>query len=460
MGITVALETLLNRAGTNPVLDSTFKLTERKAKVGTELYAGFITFLAMSYILAVNPAILGGIPGMDKGAIFTATAIAAAIATLIMGIWGNYPVMLAPGMSMNGFFKGMLLSSSVALLWHEALFGIFLSGVIYLIFSLTRIRKQMIESIPEDLKLAITVSLGLFIAFLGLKNAGIIVSNPIILVSMGDIKTPQVAIAFISLFVAVGCMVRNVKLATFIAFMTSILLTLASDAVLGTNYAPIPDQWFSAPPSMAPSFGAVFNFEFLTADKLFDLLFIVIIFFIVDFFDGLSTIVGVGKDAGIIDKDGKVPNARAALVADAGGTVIGSVLGTTSITCFSESGIASAQGAKTGLAAVATAALFLLALFCYPVFSMFSTAIVAPAMIVVGIYMVGRLGQIQWHQKESCVAAFFTIMFTILSFSPANGMAMGFISYAFAMLVAGKGRQVHPIIYALSLIFIAYLVML
>ncbi|GIU50074.1 guanine permease [Shewanella sairae] len=456
----MAISSLLRRAGQSRFMENTFQLSKRNANVGTELYAGFITFLAMSYILAVNPAILGSIDGMDKGAIFTSTALAAALATLIMGFFGNYPVMLAPGMSMNGFFKGMLASSSVALIWHEALFGIFLSGIVYLIFSMTKIRKQMIESIPEDLKLAITVSLGLFIAFLGLKNAGIIVANPVVLVSMGDISQPQVAIAFISLFVAVGCMVRNIKLATFIAFMTSITLTLISDAVLGTQYAPIPENWFSVPPSIEPSFGKVFNFEFLTVDKLFDLLFIVIIFFIVDFFDGLSTIVGVGKDAGIIDKDGKVPNARSALVADAGGTVIGSVLGTTSITAFSESGIASAQGAKTGLAAVATACLFLLALFCYPVFSMFSTAIVAPAMIVVGIYMVGRLGHINWDHKPSCIAAFFTIMFTILSFSPANGMAMGFISYAFAMVVAGKGREVHPIIYALSLIFIAYLLML
>lgn len=456
----MAITSILNRAGRSNLLDSTFKLSERNTTVGTELYAGFITFLAMSYILAVNPAILGGIEGMDRGAIFTATALAAAFATMIMGLFGNYPVMLAPGMSMNGFFKGMLLSGSVALIWHEALFGIFLSGLVYLVFSLTRIRKYMIESIPEDLKLAITVSLGLFIAFLGLKNAGIIVSNPIILVSMGDISNPQIAIAFISLFVALGCMVRDVKLATFIAFVTSIVLTLLSDAFLGTQYAPLPEQWFSAPPSLAPTFGQIFNFEFLTADKLFDLLFIVIIFFIVDFFDGLSTIVGVGRDAGIIDKNGKVPNARAALVADAGGTVAGTVLGTTSITAFSESGIASSQGAKTGLAAVMVAILFMLSLFLYPVFSLFSTAIVAPAMIVVGIYMVGRLGQIQWEKKESRIAAFFTIMFTILSFSPANGMAMGFISYAFAMVVAGKGRDVHPIIYVLSLIFVTYLLML
>lgn len=441
-------------------LDTRFKLSERKTTIGTEIYAGFITFLAMSYILAVNPAILGDIPGMDRGAVFTATALAAALATLIMGLFGNYPVMLAPGMSMNGFFKGMLFSGSVALVWHEALFGIFLSGVLYLILSMTQIRKAMIESIPEDLKLAITVSLGLFIAFLGLKNAGIIVSNPFILVSMGNISDPQVIIAYISIFVALGCMIRDIKLATFISFVSAIILTVIADAFMGTSNAPIPETLVTVPPSMAGSFGAIFDFSGFTAEKLFDLLFIVVIFLIVDFFDGLSTIVGVGRDAGIIDKDGKVPNARSALVADAGGTVIGSVLGTTSVTAFSESGIASAQGAKTGLAAVTVAGLFLVSLFLYPVFSIFSAAMVAPAMVVVGIYMIGRLGQISWEQKESRIAAFFTIMFTVLSFSPANGMAMGFISYAFSMVVAGKGKQVHPVIYALSVLFMLYLVLL
>nr|WP_275658565.1 NCS2 family permease [Vibrio kanaloae] len=437
-----------------------FKITERKTTIGTELYAGFITFLAMSYILAVNPAILGGIPGMDKGAVFTATALAAAIATLIMGIWGNYPVMLAPGMSMNGFFKGLLLSGSVAVLWNEALFGIFLSGILYLAFSLTNIRKSMIESIPEDLKLAITVSLGLFIAFLGLKNAGIIVSNPFVLVGLGDISDPKVIIAYVSIFIALGCMVRDIKLATFISFVSAIVLTILADFFMGTSNAPIPDQFVAMPPSMAGSFGAIFDFSAFTPEKMFDLLFIVLIFLIVDFFDGLSTIVGVGRDAGIIDKDGKVPNAKSALVADAGGTVIGSILGTTSITAFSESGIASSQGAKTGLAAVMVAGLFLISLFLYPIFSIFSAAMVAPAMVVVGIYMVGRLGQINWEKKESRIAAFFTIMFTVLSFSPANGMAMGFISYAFTMVVAGKRKEVHPLIYGLCVVFLTYLILL
>ncbi len=454
------ITTILKRADNGGMLESTFKIQQRGSTLGTELYAGFITFLAMSYILAVNPAILGGIEGIDKGAIFSATAIAAAFATLIMGLFGNYPVMLAPGMSMNGFFKGMLLSGSVALLWHEALFGIFLSGLVYLVFSLTRIRKTMIEAIPEDLKLSISVALGFFIAFLGLKNAGIVVDNPFVLVGLGDITQPQVAIAMTSLLVALACMVRNIKLATFIAFLVSLLLSLVSDALLGTEFAPLPEQWLSVPPSLAPTFGQIFHFEAFTASKLFDLLFIVIIFFIVDFFDGLSTIVGVGRDAGIIDKDGKVPNARSALMADAGGTVAGTILGTTSITAYSESGIASSQGARTGLAAVVVAGLFLLSLFFYPVFSLFSTAIVAPAMIVVGIYMVGRLGQIQWEKKESRIAAFFTLIFTVLTFSPANGMAMGFIGYAFAMVVSGRGREVHPILYALSAIFLAYLLML
>lgn len=456
----MSTDSTLKAQNTSGSLDSMFKITERKTTIGTELYAGFITFLAMSYILAVNPAILGDIPGMDKGAVFTATALSAAIATLIMGIWGNYPVMLAPGMSMNGFFKGLLLSGSVAVLWNEALFGIFLSGILYLAFSLTNIRKSMIESIPEDLKLAITVSLGLFIAFLGLKNAGIIVSNPFVLVGLGDISDPKVIIAYVSIFIALGCMVRDIKLATFISFVSAIVLTILADVFMGTSNAPIPEQFIAMPPSMAGSFGAIFDFSAFTPEKMFDLLFIVLIFLIVDFFDGLSTIVGVGRDAGIIDKDGKVPNAKSALVADAGGTVIGSILGTTSITAFSESGIASSQGAKTGLAAVMVAGLFLISLFLYPIFSIFSAAMVAPAMVVVGIYMVGRLGQINWEKKESRIAAFFTIMFTVLSFSPANGMAVGFISYAFTMVVAGKRKEVHPLIYGLCVVFLTYLILL
>ncbi len=253
---------LAGQRQTNPsFIEATFKVSERKSTIGTEVYAGFITFLAMSYILAVNPAILGDIPGMDRGAVFTATALAAAFATLIMGVFGNYPVMLAPGMSMNGFFKGMLLSGSVALVWHEALLGIFFSGIIYLILSMTKIRKAMIESIPEDLKLAITVSLGLFIAFLGLKNAGIIVSNPIILVSMGDILNPQVMIAYISIFIALGCMVRDIKLATFISFISAIILTILADTFMGTANAPLPEQLVAMPPSMAGSFGAIFDFS-------------------------------------------------------------------------------------------------------------------------------------------------------------------------------------------------------
>ncbi|MDV5170023.1 NCS2 family permease [Photobacterium rosenbergii] len=438
-------------------LEKIFKLSERKTTVSTEMYAGFITFLAMSYILAVNPAILGDIPGMDRGALFTATAIASGLATLVMGIWGNYPVMLAPGMSMNGFFKGVLLSGTIALVWHEALLGIFISGIIYLLLSMTSIRKSLIESIPEDLKLAISVSLGLFIAFLGLKNAGIIVSNPIILVSLGDVRDPQVAIAYISIFIALACMIRNIKLATFFAFISAIVLTVAADFVFGTNNAPIPDSIVSLPPSIAPTFGQIFDFSGFTPEKMFDLLFVVLIFLIVDFFDGLSTIVGVGRDAGIIDKDGKVPNAKSALVADAGGTVVGAVLGTTSVTAFSESGIASSQGAKTGLSAVVAAGLFFASLFFYPIFSIFSAAMVAPAMVVVGIYMIGRIAKIRWEVVEVRIAAFFTIMFTVLSFSPANGMAMGFVSYAFSMVVAGKAKDVHPVIYSLAAMFLGYL---
>lgn len=432
-------------------------MSARGATLKNEIYAGFITFLAMSYILAVNPAILGSIPGMDKGSVFTATALAAAIATFIMGAISKYPIMLAPGMSMNGFFKVLLLGGGISLLWHEALFAIFLSGCIYLILSLTPARKIIIEAIPDDLKLGISVGLGLFVSFLGLRNAEIIVSNPFILVTLGDVYDPKVLIALISIFVAIGCLVRDIKLATVLSFVTAIVLSFISDLILGTTLIALPEQIFSMPPSMAPTFGAIFDFSHFTLPKLSDLFFLVVIFFIVDFFDGLSTIVGVGRDAGIISKDGKVPNAKSALVADAGGTIIGSVFGTTSITAYSESAVASSLGAKTGISALVVAFLFAISVFLYPLFSIFTNAIVAPALVVIGIYMIKNLANVQWQKKESTIPVFFIMVFSLLTFSPANGMAMGFISYSFVMLVQGKGKQVHPIIYALSLLFVAYL---
>lgn len=438
-------------------MDKYFLITARGANVKNEIYAGFITFLAMSYILAVNPAILGSIEGIDKGAVFTATALSAAIATFIMGAFSKYPIMLAPGMSMNGFFKALLLGGGISLLWHEALFAIFLSGCLYLILSLTPARKIMIESIPEDLKLGIAVGLGLFVSFLGLKNAGIIVSNPFILVSMGDVYDPQVFIAFFSIFIAIGCLVRDMKLATVISFVSSIILSLLSDYFLGTNLITIPTEIFAAPPSLAPTFGAIFDLSQLTLPKMQDLIFLVIIFFIVDFFDGLSTIVGVGRDAGIIGKDGKVPNAKSALIADSGGTMIGAILGTTSITAYSESAVASSLGAKTGISALTAAVLFFLSMFLFPVFSIFTTAIVSPALVIIGIYMIKNLSGVNWNKKESAIPVFFIMVFSLLTFSPANGMAMGFISYCFVMVVQGDGKKVHPIIYSLAALFILYL---
>lgn len=438
-------------------MDKYFLISARGATVTNEIYAGLIAFLAMSYILAVNPAILGSIEGIDKGAVFTATALSSAIATFIMGAFSKYPIMLAPGMSMNGFFKAILLGGGLSLLWNEALFAIFLSGCIYLILSLTPGRKIMIEAIPEDLKLGIAVGLGLFVSFLGFKNAGIIVSDPFILVSLGDVYNPQVFIALCSIFIAIGCLVRDMKLATVIAFIASIILSLFSDRMLGTDLITLPSTVFSAPPSLAPTFGAIFDFSQLSIPKLSDLLFLVIIFFIVDFFDGLSTIVGVGRDAGIIGKDGKMPNAKSALIADAGGTMIGAVLGTTSVTAYSESAVASSIGAKTGLSAITVAVLFVISMFLFPVFSIFTVAIVSPALVIIGIYMMKNLANIQWHKKESAIPVFFIMVFSLLTFSPANGMAMGFISYCFVMVVQGEGKKVHPIIYFLAALFIIYL---
>jgi AGZA family xanthine/uracil permease-like MFS transporter len=348
------------------------------------------------------------------------------------------------------------VSGTITLAWNEALLGIFLSGCIYFLFSLTPARRIIIEAIPEDLKYAIAASLGLFLTFLGLKNAGIIVSNPYVLVGMGDIFSAQVLIAFACIFLAIGLMARDVKFATVIAFLSAAVLSVISDHFFGTDLITLPSAIISAPPSIAPTFGAIFDISQLTLPDLADLFFIILIFFIVDFFDGLSTIVGVGRDAGIIQGN-DVPNAKSALIADSGGTMIGAILGTTSITCYTESGVASSVGGKTGVAALTVSVLFLASLFFFPIFSIFTTSIVAPAMVIIGIYMIGNLQHINWEVPEFKVPTFFILVFTLLTFSPANGMAMGFISYCFVMVVLRKGREVHPLIYSLGFLFLIYL---
>lgn len=457
---------MLENAGIRPEtgftgrLNSFFKLKELGTDVKTEVVAGLTTFLAMVYILAINPIILSN-AGLDRGAVFTATCISAAVATLIMGLIANFPIMLAPGMSMNGMFVGLITSATLGLTWELGLLAIFISGLMFFVLSKMGIRSKIINSVPQDLKYSITAALGLFISFLGLMNSGIIVSSPAVLVQLGDFTDPSVVITFIGVMAAVALFARGNKLAVFIAVITTIVIGIIYQVVTGTTgLVPMPQGIVSMPPSMAPTFGRLFAFGSLNSGNIFNFIIVVITYFVVDFFDGASTIIAVGEQAGLTDEDGNLPAVGPALLADATGTVIGSVLGTTSVTSFSESGVAAGMGSKSGLSATVVGVLFAAALFFSPLFIIFTRQNTAVAVIAVGIFMCRNLQKVDFSKPEVAAGAFFTLIMTVLSFSPANGMAFGFIFYTVAKVAKGEGKEVSPIMYGLVMVFCAYLFLL
>ncbi|KEQ11416.1 guanine permease [Endozoicomonas montiporae] len=423
-----------------------FEFDRFKTNFRTEIMAGLTAFLAMSYILSVNPAILGN-TGMDKGAVFTATALSAAFASLVMGIFAKYPIVLAPAMGMNALFTyGTVIALDIP--WETALAGIFVSGVIFFLLSVTGVREKVIKSVPADMKYAVTAALGFFICFIGLRNAGIIAANPATLVQLGDVRSPSVLLALFGLALTIFLIAKGVKLAVFFGVMATTLVGVA----VGLN--PVPDAIVSAPPSLAPTFGmAIANLpNILTLEMVV----VVITFLFIDFFDAVGTIIAVCNGIGVTDKEGNIPNVKPALFADAAGTIVGSVLGTSSVTCYSESAVAVGTGGRTGFTSVTTAACMLMALFFFPLIAMFTTVSTSPALIAVGVFMASSLHHIDWSKMEIKIPAFFTIIMTILSYSLVDGIAFGFTLYPVSMLAQGRGREVTPTMYVLSAIFVTY----
>lgn len=423
-----------------------FEFDRFKTNFRTEILAGLTAFLAMSYILSVNPAILGN-TGMDKGAVFTATALSAAFASFVMGVFARYPIVLAPAMGMNALFTyGTVIALDIP--WETALAGIFVAGNIFFLLSVTGVREKVIKSVPADMKYAVTAALGFFICFIGLRNAGIITANPATLVQLGDVTSPSVLLALFGLALTIFLIARGVKLAVFFGVMVTTLVGV----VLGLN--PMPEAIVSAPPSLAPTFGAaianlpnIFTLEMVV---------VVITFLFIDFFDAVGTIIAVCNGIGVTDKEGNIPNVKPALFADAAGTVVGSVLGTSSVTCYSESAVAVGTGGRTGFTSVTTAACMLLALFFFPLITMFTTVSTSPALIAVGVFMSSSLHNIDWSKMEIKIPAFFTIIMTILSYSLVDGIAFGFTLYPISMIAQGRGRDVSPTMYVLSAIFVTY----
>lgn len=437
------------------MLEKLFKLNEKKTDVKTEIIAGITTFLAMAYILAVNPGILGD-AGMDMHSVFMATAISAGLASIIMGIVANYPVALAPGMGVNALFTYTVVLG-MGHTWQAALAAVFISGVIFLLISVTGIRKLIINSIPQQLKMAIGAGIGFFIAFVGLKNAGIVAASASTFVSLGNLTEPTVLLAVFGILLTIALVAKKVPAAVFVGMVITAVIGLIC-GMMGVEGMPaLPDgSAFTTDFSMQTLGSFTEGFADLFSNP-FNCFIVVFSFLFVDFFDTAGTLVAIGNRCGLINDKGELENAERALLADAIGTVAGAALGTSTVTSFVESTSGVEVGGRTGLTAVTTGVLFLLAIFISPiVLSMATNAVTAPALVVVGILMAQQLGGVDWNNFVFATAGFITVVAMILTYSISNGIALGFIAYGVAMVASGKAKEVNLIIWILDIIFIFY----
>lgn len=429
-----------------------FEFEKFKTNYRTEFFAGLTTFLAMAYILFVNPDMLGA-AGMDEGAVFTATALAAAIGTLVMGVVARYPIGLAPGMGLNAFFAfSVVLGSGIP--WETALSGVLASGLIFIVLTLTGLREKVINLIPGNLKLAVGAGIGLFIAFVGFQNANIITADPDTLVALGDLTSPTVLLAVFGIVVSVILLSLNIRGGIFYGMILTSILGI----IVGLIDAPSGIGGIVGEvPSVAPTFGhAITNFGNIFT---IEMLVVILTFLFVDFFDTAGTLVAVATQAGLM-KDDKLPRAGKALFADSTATVAGSILGTSTTTSFVESTAGVGVGGRTGFTSVVTAGFFLLALLFSPLLSVVTSEVTAPALIIVGVMMSTALKNIEWDQFEIAVPAFLTIVAMPLTYSIATGIAIGFVFYPITMILKGRIKEVNPVMYILFVIFVLYFIFL
>ncbi|MGB8474420.1 MAG: NCS2 family permease [Candidatus Acidiferrum sp.] len=422
------------------MLQRVFHLDENHTTVRRELLAGLTTFMTMAYIVVVNPQILSE-AGMPVEGVLFATCVSAAAATLIMGLWANYPIALAPGMSLNAYFTySIVLGRGVP--WQTALGVVFLSGILFLLLTLTKVREQIVNGIPDCLKYGTAGGIGLFIAFIGLRNAKLIVANPATFVGFGKINDPQVLLACGGLILIAVLMARRVG--------SAILLGILAITVAGIplGLAHWPAHLFSLP---HPS-GTFLKLDLRSATKL-GLGELVFVFFFVDLFDNVGTLVGVCEEGGFM-RDGKLPRASRALLADALGTIFGALTGTSTVTSYIESAAGVAAGARTGLGNVVIALLFLLAMFCAPLIAAIPGYATAPALVLVGALMCGAVARVKWNDFSEAFPAFLTLVATPLTFSIATGLSLGLLSFTFIKVGTGKHREISPLIWVLSALFL------
>jgi AGZA family xanthine/uracil permease-like MFS transporter len=433
------------------VLERLFRLSDNRTTVRTEIVAGVTTFLTMAYIIFVQPTVLSA-AGMDFGAVLVATCIASGVATLLMGLLANYPIAVAPAMGHNFFFAfNVVVAMQVP--WPVALGAVAIAGLLFIATAGIGLRERLISAIPESLKHGMAVGIGLLIALIGLEWGGIIVAAPGTLVTLGSLKSPPALLTIFGLFTMAVLMARRVPGALLVGILASCLVGLATGLV---TYQGV----FSAPPSIAPTFMKLDIPGAFTPAMLP----IIFVFFFLALFDSVGTLVGVASQAGLM-RDGTLPRARQALLADAMGTVVGAVLGTSTVTAYIESSTGVSAGGRTGLANMVTAALFFVSLFLFPLVKMIGGGyaaggglvfypVVAPALILVGTMMMGSVRTIAWDDPTEAIPAFLTIIMMPLTISITDGISFGFISYAVLKLATGRGREAHWLVYLFAVAFV------
>ncbi|MFT9410866.1 NCS2 family permease [Liquorilactobacillus hordei] len=425
-------------------IESYFQINELGSTIVRELLAGFTTFISMAYILFVNPSVLGD-AGMDKGAVFTATAIASAIGCILMGLYAKYPIATAPALGINAFFTySVCIGMKVP--WQTALAGVLIASIIFLLITIFKLRELIIDAIPANLKYAISAGIGLFIAFIGLENGGIIVADKSTLVALGSFSGTTWLTIF-GLAVSAILLIRRVP--------GNIFIGMTATAILGiiTGMIKLPDSVISAAPSLKPTF--LVAIRHITDINSIQLVVVVLTFLLVTFFDTAGTLVGLAQQAGFM-KDNKMPRVGKALLSDSTAMTAGALLGTSPVGAYVESSAGIAVGGRSGLTAVVTGILFIFGMFFSPLLSVVTNQVTAPALIIVGVLMAQNMKKVEWDKMEIAIPSFLILLGMPLSYSISDGLALGVIAYPIAMIAAKRGKEVHPIMYALFFVFLLF----
>ncbi|MDO5716178.1 MAG: NCS2 family permease [Tissierellia bacterium] len=426
-------------------MEKFFKLKEHQTNVRTEILAGLTTFMTMAYILVVNPIILSE-AGMNYGGVFTATALSAFVATLIMALYAKYPFALAPGMGLNAFFAFTVVIARQHS-WQFALTAVLIEGIIFILLSLFKAREAIFDLIPLSLKKAVSVGIGLFIAFIGLSNAGVVVQGQGTTTTLGAVTTKGPLLALIGLIIIAILHARKIKGSLLIGIIVTTIIGIP----MGVTTIPEGFAFFSLPPSIKEV-----AFQFVGWDEIFsmEMLLVVFTFLFVDIFDTVGTLAGVASKTGMLDENGRLPRVSQALMADAVGTIFGACVGTSTVTTYVESSAGVAEGGRTGLTSLTTAIMFFLALFIAPLFGLIPGEATAPALVMVGLFMMTPVLEIDFHDATEAIPAFLTIAMMPFAFSIAEGIVFGIISYSIVKTCAGRYKEVSPLMWILSALFI------